>query len=99
MVLPFEDAQLLHECINKDVIFFKQYNIVDYSLLVVIDTRKKRVRFAILDYCQQFNTMKQIESIYKSAVNLGGLPTIVPPPVYGVRFTDFMMKHFIGVGT
>ena len=72
-------------------------NIVDYSLLAVIDTRRKKIRFAILDYCQFFNSKKHIEFYLKSTVNLGGLPTIVPADVYRMRFMTFMTKHFMGV--
>ena len=74
-------------------------NIVDYSLLAIIDTKRKKIRFAILDYCQFFNSRKQIESIYKQTVNLGGLPTIVPADAYRERFMTFMVRHFIGVST
>ena len=73
-------------------------NIVDYSLLAVIDTRRKKIRFAIIDYCQFFNSKKQMEFIWKQSVNLGGLPTIVPADLYRRRFMEFMERHFIGVG-
>ena len=74
-------------------------NIVDYSLLAVIDTKRKKIRFAILDYCQFFNSRKLIEFHVKHTVYLGGLPTIVPPEVYRVRFMTFMTRHFMGVCT
>ena len=72
-------------------------NIVDYSLLAVIDTRRKKIRFAILDYCQFFNTKKQFEYYAKQGLNLGGLPTIVPAEIYRSRFMQFMTRHFMGV--
>lgn len=74
-------------------------NIVDYSLLAIIDTRRKKIRFAILDYCQFFNSKKQVEYMYKHTINLGGMPTIVPANLYKDRFGKFMRKHFIGVST
>ena len=100
MVLTFDDAQLLYECVLQDCDFFRRATIVDYSLLVIIDTRKKRVRFGILDYCQYFGRAKQIEYVTKKfVVNFGGLPTIVPPDLYEMRFTNFVISKFIGVGT
>ena len=72
-------------------------NIVDYSLLAVIDTRRKKIRFAILDYCQFFNNKKRGEFLLKSIINLGGLPTIVPADVYRNRFIYFMSKNLMGV--
>ena len=72
-------------------------NIVDYSLLAVIDTRRKKIRFAIIDYCQFFNSKKQMEYMVKATVNLGSLPTIVPAELYRRRFMEFMIRHFVGV--
>ena len=72
-------------------------NIVDYSLLAVVDTRRKKIRFANLDYCQFFNTKKRGEFLLKSIINLGGLPTIVPADVYRNRFIYFMTKNLMGV--
>ena len=95
--LPFEDALKLHICISNDVDCLKKMNIVDYSLLAVIDTKRKKIRFGILDYCQFFNSKKHVEYMLKSTVNLGGLPTIVPAELYRYRFVTFMTNHFIGV--
>lgn len=67
---------------------------------MIIDTKKKRVRFGILDYCQYFSKAKQLEYVTKKfVVNFGGLPTIVPPELYEMRFSNFMISNFIGVGT
>ena len=63
--LPFEDAMKLHICISNDVDCLQKMNIVDYSLLAVIDTKRKKVRFGILDYCQFFNSKKQVEFLLK----------------------------------
>ena len=44
--------RILHYCINNDTLFLSQSNIVDYSLLTIIDTKRKKVRFGIIDYVQ-----------------------------------------------
>lgn len=61
VVLKWEDAINLHICINNDLDCLSRMNIVDYSLLVVIDPRRKKIRFAILDYCQIYTMKKQLE--------------------------------------
>ena len=43
-------ANLLHICINNDSLCLQKTNIIDYSLLMIIDTKDKRVRFGIIDY-------------------------------------------------
>ena len=99
LLLNFNDANQLHECVLQDCEFFRKAAIVDYSLLVVIDTRKKSVRYCILDYCQYFNKTKQLEYVTKKTFNFGGLPTIVPPELYEMRFCNFMISNFIGMNT
>jgi len=54
-------------------------NIVDYSLLVVIDRKLGSARFGIIDYLQQYNLTKLAESKLKIVKNLGSSPTIISP--------------------
>ena len=82
VALKWDDAQKLHVCINNDIDHLSRFNIVDYSLLAIVDTRRKKIRFAILDYCQFFNMKKQVEFQFKHTINLGGLPTIIPAREY-----------------
>ena len=42
--------RILHICINNDTLCLSKANIVDYSLLTIIDLEKKKVRFGIIDY-------------------------------------------------
>lgn len=62
--------------INNDSLFFSRSNIVDYSLLVIIDNEKKTVRFGIIDYIQQYDGKKMIESKFKAIIAAGDIPTI-----------------------
>jgi 1-phosphatidylinositol-3-phosphate 5-kinase len=62
--------------INNDSLFFSRSNIVDYSLLVIIDKAKKTVRFGIIDYIQQYDGKKMIESKFKAIIAAGDIPTI-----------------------
>ena len=44
--------RILHICINNDTLCLSKSNIVDYSLLTIIDTKRKKVRFGIIDFVQ-----------------------------------------------
>jgi len=43
-------ANLLHICINNDSLCLSKNTIIDYSILTIINTRTKRIRFGIIDY-------------------------------------------------
>jgi len=89
--------KILMICINNDSLFFSRSNIVDYSLLVIIDKEKKTVRFGIIDYIQQYTMEKMVESKVKVIFAAGGAPTIVDPAPYKSRFQAAIRKYFIGV--
>jgi len=64
---------------------------------VVIDKKKKTVRFGIIDYIQQYTMEKMVESKFKAIIAAGGDPTILNPNLYKGRFQDAIRKYFIGV--
>lgn len=72
-------------------------NIVDYSLLTIIDTKRKKVRFGIIDYVQQYTIDKIFEGKFKTLINRGEVPTIVDPDKYKLRFKRAMKRYFIGM--
>ena len=86
LALRVTHANLLSICVGNDTLCLSKQNIIDYSLLAVIDTVKKKIRFGILDYCQMYTFDKKLETQLKTIVNFGGLPTIIPPDPYRIRF-------------
>ena len=42
--------RILHICINNDTLCLSKSNIIDYSLLTIVDKKHKKVRFGIIDY-------------------------------------------------
>lgn len=54
LVMHKKLANLLHICINNDSLCLSKTNIVDYSLLTIINKKTKRVRFGIIDYLQMY---------------------------------------------
>ena len=97
--LPIEYAinRILHICINNDTLCLSKSNIVDYSLLTIIDTDKKKVRFGIIDFMQQYTLDKIFESKFKNIVYGGEVPTIVDPEKYKQRFKKAMKRYFVGM--
>jgi hypothetical protein len=97
LLLKMTLANLLHICINNDSLCLSKQNIIDYSLLAIINTRDKKVRFGIIDYLQMYTFDRQVESTIKKAVNLGTRPTIIPPKDYRDRFNAFAQIYILGV--
>jgi hypothetical protein len=89
--------RILHICINNDTLFLSKSNIVDYSLLTIIDKKRKQVRFGIIDYMQQYTLDKIFECKFKRMMNGGEVPTIVEPDKYKFRFKKAMKRYFIGM--
>jgi hypothetical protein len=89
--------RILHICINNDTLCLSKSNIVDYSLLTIIDTKRKKVRFGIIDYVQQYTLDKIFEGQFKRIINRGEVPTIVDPDKYKLRFKKAMKRYFIGM--
>mmetsp|Transcript_4753 Transcript_4753/g.3278 ORF Transcript_4753/g.3278 Transcript_4753/m.3278 type:complete len:116 (+) Transcript_4753:1365-1712(+) len=51
----------LSKCVHNDTICLAKNNIIDYSLLTIIDTKKKKVRFGIIDYLQNYTFDRHLE--------------------------------------
>lgn len=90
-------ANLLHICINNDSLCLSKTNIIDYSLLTIINKKDKRIRFGIIDYLQMYTIERYFETQLKKVVNLGIMPTIIEPKAYRMRFTYFTRLYLIGV--
>ena len=88
--------KLLKACVNNDSIFLCKNNIIDYSLLTMINEKKKTIRFAIIDYLQQYSMDKKLESKFKGLLNSDIQPTIINAEEYKKRFKTSIQQYFIG---
>lgn len=69
---------------------------MDYSLLVGVDTQKRELVCGIIDYLRQYTWDKQLETWVKSSlVPKNVLPTVISPREYKKRFRKFMSAHFL----
>lgn len=91
---------ILREAINRDASFLEKNYVMDYSLLVGLDTNENVLVLGIIDYIRTYTLDKKIESIVKQSGILGGqgkLPTVVAPKLYKQRFSEAMERYFLVV--
>ncbi|XP_050725052.1 1-phosphatidylinositol 3-phosphate 5-kinase-like isoform X2 [Eriocheir sinensis] len=97
-VRPHSKA-VLSRAIGADTSFLSQQLIMDYSLLVGIDTTANELIVGIIDYIRTFTWDKKLETIFKGSMLGGGgdgkLPTVVSPEIYRTRFCHAMDRYFL----
>ncbi|XP_009589126.1 putative 1-phosphatidylinositol-3-phosphate 5-kinase FAB1D isoform X1 [Nicotiana tomentosiformis] len=89
----------LQRAVWNDCTFLRSINVMDYSLLVGVDSQRCELVCGIIDYLRQYTWDKQLENWVKSSlvVPKNQLPTIVSPKEYYKRFRKFIDTHFLSV--
>ena len=96
LMMRYNMNKILNICVNNDTLCLSKSEIMDYSLLVVINKKTKKVRFGIIDYVQHYNMEKRLENKVKK-IWKGIEPTIVEPERYKQRFKRAIRMYFIGM--
>ncbi|KAJ6762052.1 1-PHOSPHATIDYLINOSITOL-3-PHOSPHATE 5-KINASE FAB1D-RELATED [Salix koriyanagi] len=90
--------RLLERAVWNDTTFLNSINVMDYSLLVGVDTQRQELVCGIIDYLRQYTWDKQLETWVKSSLVPRNLsPTVISPIEYKKRFRKFMTAHFLSV--
>lgn len=91
--------RLLQRAVWNDTTFLNSINVMDYSLLVGVDTERRELVCGIIDYLRQYTWDKQLETWVKSSlvVPKNVLPTVISPREYKKRFRKFMSTYFLSV--
>ncbi|XP_059631892.1 putative 1-phosphatidylinositol-3-phosphate 5-kinase FAB1D [Cornus florida] len=90
--------RLLQRGVWNDTTFLNSINVMDYSLLVGVDTQRRELVCGIIDYLRQYTLDKQFETWIKySLVPKNQLPTVISPKEYKKRFRKFMSIYFLSV--
>ncbi|XP_009764024.1 putative 1-phosphatidylinositol-3-phosphate 5-kinase FAB1D isoform X1 [Nicotiana sylvestris] len=89
----------LQRAVWNDCGFLNSVNVMDYSLLVGVDTERRELVCGIIDYLRQYTWDKQLENWVKSSlvVPKNQLPTVISPREYKKRFRKFIDTHFLSV--
>ncbi|CAH1155707.1 unnamed protein product [Phaedon cochleariae] len=98
-ILPHSKSVLI-AAIQNDTEFLSNRSVMDYSLLVGLDSENKELVLGIIDYIRTFTWDKRLETMVKRSGILGGqgkLPTIVSPEEYQKRFMEAMHRYFLEV--
>lgn len=74
-------------------------NVMDYSLLVGVDSEHHELVCGIIDYMRQYTWDKHLETWVKASlvVPRNSLPTVISPKEYKKRFRKAMCTYFVTV--
>ncbi|KAG9121149.1 1-phosphatidylinositol-3-phosphate 5-kinase [Ceratobasidium sp. 392] len=88
--------RILRGAIWNDTQFLADLNVMDYSMLVGVDSAKNELVVGIVDFVRTYTWDKKLESIIKENLitNKGEGPTIVTPKLYRDRFRSAMETYF-----
>ncbi|KAF6158410.1 hypothetical protein GIB67_019449 [Kingdonia uniflora] len=90
--------QLLQRAVWNDTSFLTSINVMDYSLLVGVDTENHELVCGIIDYLRQYTWDKQLETWAKSSIATKNVPpTVISPKEYKKRFRKFMSTYILSV--
>ncbi|KAI0348150.1 hypothetical protein BDW22DRAFT_1424361 [Trametopsis cervina] len=91
--------RIMRGALFNDSKFLADINVMDYSLVVGVDSRNNELVVGIVDYIRTYTWDKKLESWVKDSAFLGGgankgEPTIIGPRQYRQRFLSAMERYF-----
>jgi len=100
-VAPFylreHSKRILRGALFNDSKFLADINVMDYSLVIGVDSVKNELVVGIVDYIRTYTWDKKLESWVKDSAFLGGAnkgePTIIGPRQYRQRFLSAMERY------
>lgn len=95
LALKLVDKKFLDIAFENDTRFLKKHDLVDYSLLAILDRERGIIRMGIIDYLREYTWDKKVETVAKKISKGGATPTIVSPDEYRERFKKAMNRYFM----
>ena len=97
--IPLEEKSKdeMRHAIRNDSKFLRDAEIVDYSVLVGLNEKTRRMSIGIIDYVRQYTWERRIETGVKSVGMIAGKasPTVISPDNYKVRFQLATERYFM----
>ena len=90
-----KDFRYFKKAYENDSSFLSEHNLIDYSLLLIIDEKNLNIRTGIIDFLRIYTWDKQLEHMGKIVINVGAIPTITNPFEYKERFINALKKFFM----
>lgn len=84
--------ELILRCIEKDLMFLKKKNIMDYSLIIGM-TDNKDFNFGIIDILTTYNISKKIEFMFNMLCLCTSKKSCTNPECYSKRFYKMILEH------
>ncbi|PVF97022.1 hypothetical protein CPB86DRAFT_874463 [Serendipita vermifera] len=84
---------VLEEGISDDADFLASSNIMDYSLLLGVDSEQKHIACGLVDTIGSYTFAKTLE--YKAKQNIQKEVTVIPPNEYRDRFVRSINSYFV----
>ncbi|OHT08180.1 hypothetical protein TRFO_23390 [Tritrichomonas foetus] len=97
VIFSVNDREKFMKQLKKDARFLSKQNIMDYSLVMIVEKPKHLVRFGIVDYFRKYTIDKAIESMVKKTplyFDYKQQPTIISPELYCKRFVKILSTYF-----
>ncbi|CCW60985.1 unnamed protein product [Phytomonas sp. EM1] len=93
---------LMMKSLCRDTQLLSSSGIMDYSLLVALDSSRGEILLGLIDFLHPYTGAKLLESRVKSGIDTvlgytGRDPTIIGPPDYKERFLRFINVYFCGI--
>jgi len=95
LALYDKDFKFFKKASENDSNFLSDHNLIDYSLLLIIDEKNMKIRLGIIDFLRIYTWDKQLEHMGKIVINAGAVPTITNPNDYRERFINALKKYFM----
>ncbi|KAL5097353.1 hypothetical protein RYX36_001680, partial [Vicia faba] len=91
--------RVLQRAIWNDTSFLNSINVMDYSLLMGVDSQKRELVCGIIYYLKKYTWDKHLETWMKASlvVPKNHMPTVISPKEYKKRFRKFMSTYFFSV--
>jgi 1-phosphatidylinositol-3-phosphate 5-kinase len=90
--------RIIRGALQNDTKFLESINVMDYSLVIGVDSQKNELVAGIVDYIRTYTWDKRLENLVKESTFLGtaakGEPTIITPKLYRHRFLTSMERYF-----